>query len=145
MPDPRNAAFLVLALPMVIGSSVGRLDAQQLSPSLSNLEYTAHPGTTTVHPRLELGDTAKKYPRTYWLEGALLAGIPLGLLGAALGGGLCGDPDSPGGGSAPCWDDALLGLVSGVGVGASLGGLIGGLIKKPEKKKDQETIRDESP
>jgi hypothetical protein len=142
---PRST-IVAAALVLANVSPLYRLQGQELSPSLSSLQYTAslYVAPIPATPRLQLGDTAKKYPRTYWLEGALLTGIPLGILGAALGAGLCGDPDSPSGGQAPCWDDGLLGLVTGFGVGASLGGLIGGLIKKPEKAA-AETIPEESP
>jgi hypothetical protein len=130
-----RSAAVAVALVLANGLSPDRLHGQELSPSFSSLQYTA-----SLPP--ELGDTARKYPRTYWLEGALLTGIPLGILGAALGAGLCGDPDS--GGQGPCWDDGLLGLATGLGVGASLGGLIGGLIKKPEKQ-EAETLPDNGP
>jgi F0F1-type ATP synthase membrane subunit c/vacuolar-type H+-ATPase subunit K len=122
------------------------LEGQALPPSFSSLQYTTdlYVAATPATPRLTLGDTARKYASTYWLEGALLAGIPLGILGAVFAEGMCGDPDSPSGDQGPCWDNALLGLGTGLGVGASLGGLIGGLIKKPGRK-DQETIGDESP
>jgi hypothetical protein len=81
-------------------------------------------------PRLELADTV--YPRTYWAEGAVIGGTVLGLLGAVLAGGLCSDPDS-GGGGRTCWDDTLLGLATGLGVGGSLGALIGGQFRKKKR------------
>jgi hypothetical protein len=139
-PRPSKKAGLVVAL-VIASVPLHALQAQELPPSLSNLGYTAKLDVTPHPPlRLELGDSTK-YPRTYWLEGALIGGIPLALLGAALGGGLCTDPDNSGGGTESCWDDALLGLATGLGVGGSLGGLIGGLIKKPEKK-DQKAPAD---
>ena len=67
---------------------------------------------------------------TYWLEGAIILGVPVSLLTTAFVWGMCVDPDS-GGGHEPCWDDALLGAVIGFGTAGSLGALLGGLIPKP--------------
>lgn len=134
---------------LAIGSAtpVDSIWAQALPTSLSDLQYrpTFEATATPLGAGREPGDSTN-YPRTYWLEGALIGGIPLAILGAVLGGGMCSDPDS-GGGTEPCWDDALLRLVIGFGVGGSLGGLIGGSIKKPEKEDSQssETIYDVAP
>jgi hypothetical protein len=136
--DPRRLRALVVALAVACVAPLTRVDAQEL------LRFTQHQSTSMARaeigdahriPPVELGDSTK-HPRTYWLEGALLGGISLGLLGAAVGGGFCADADSPAG-SGPCWDDVFLGLAAGIGTGASFGGLIGGLFKKPEKKSAQ--------
>jgi hypothetical protein len=92
------------------------------------------PGSLLLRPSpAGLSDTTPKrvIQPTYWLEGALIVGIPVSLLTTAFVWGMCNDPDS-GGGHEPCWDDALLGAVIGFGTGASLGGLLGGLVPKPE-------------
>ena len=138
----RKIAGIVVAFVIAGVAPLNRLRAQELSLPLSDLQHTTDFDVTPtpLGLRSEVSDSTK-YPRTYWLEGALIGGIPLALLGVTLGAALCADPDS-GGGTEPCWDDALLGLVTGFGVGGSLGGLIGGLIKKSEKK-DQKAPADE--
>jgi hypothetical protein len=134
----RRIAVLVGVLALGSVLPVEWLRAQALPTSLSDLQYRTNfeVSAARLGHSLDVSDSTK-HPRTYWLEGALIGGIPLALLGAALGGGLCSDPDNAGGGTEPCWDDALLGLMIGFGVGGSLGGLIGGLIKKPEKNEQE--------
>lgn len=68
---------------------------------------------------------------TYWKEGALLGGIPLGLAGYFLASGLCEQDDTAGGGKN-CGLAGLGGAVLGFFIGAIPGALIGGQIEKNE-------------
>jgi hypothetical protein len=107
------------------------LHAQELPRPFATLNYAG--SQTTPAPltaSVELSDST--LPRTYWLEGALIGGAVVALLGVSLAGSACSDPDS-GGGQGPCWDNVLLGAVIGFGTGASFGGLIGGQFKKARR------------
>jgi hypothetical protein len=131
--QPRSA-LLTLATALLMGSaSLHQLEAQELPRSLASLSYiTAEDTAAPLIAPIELGDSTR--PRTYWLEGALIAAVPLALLGAGMAGWACSDP-------GPCWDDELLGAVAGFGTGASFGALVGGQIKKrgkDRKKADQQ-------
>ena len=136
----RRAALAALLLTGL--APIHRLRGQALPVSFADLQYSARLDATPL-AALALGDSTK-YPKTYWLEGALIGAIPLSLLAGTLAWGLCADPDNAGGGTEPCWDDGLLGFATGLGVGGSLGALIGGFIKKP-KRKQEETIAEPSP
>jgi hypothetical protein len=131
--QPRSRLLIVVAALVLMGSaSLSPLEAQELSRSLASLSYIA--AEDTAAPRIapiELGDST--HPRTYWLEGALIAGVPLALLGAGMAGWACSDRDT-GGGRGPCWDNELLGAIVGFGTGASFGALVGGKIKKRGKR-----------
>ncbi|MEO6068230.1 MAG: hypothetical protein ABJB33_03565 [Gemmatimonadota bacterium] len=69
-------------------------------------------------------------PRTYWIEGAVITGIPSAVFGGMLGYGFCGyDSGSAG---ENCVLQAIGGaLLLGV-AGAIPGALIGGLFEKPQ-------------
>lgn len=75
-------------------------------------------------------DSTNVHP-TYWKEGALLGGIPVGLAGYLLFRGLCDQDDTPGGGKN-CGLAGLGGAVLGFFIGAIPGALIGGQIEKLE-------------
>ena len=70
-------------------------------------------------------------PRTYWKEGALLGGIPLGIAGYLLFSGLCDQDDSAGGGRN-CGAKGLGGAALGFLIGAVPGALIGGQFHKKD-------------
>ena len=70
-------------------------------------------------------------PRTYWKEGALLGGVPLGIAGYLLFSGLCEQDDSAGGGRH-CGTQGLGGAALGFLIGAIPGALIGGQFHKKE-------------
>ena len=133
---------LLVSLALVGAASISPALAQELPRTLSSLRYV--PAQDRVAPRIidiEVGDST--YPRTYWLEGALIVGVPFALLGALFAGHGCSDPDS-GAGEGPCWDNVLLGVVVGFGTGASLGGLIGGQFKKKARQKADHPIEPEA-
>jgi hypothetical protein len=124
--------IVVAALALMGSASLSPLESRELPRSLARLSYIA--AEDSAAPRIapiELGDSTP--PRTYWLEGALIAGIPLALLGAGMAGWACSNKDS-GGGQSPCWDNEVLGAVVGFGTGASFGALVGGQIKKRGKR-----------
>jgi len=125
---PLPTLLAVLSLSVLPARSNG----QQLSrlPDFGTLSATLN---QEIDPRLGIAepDSVKKIKKTYWMEGGLVAGAGLGILTAALVGGLCADSDS--GGEGPCWDNTLLGGVIGFGVGFSVGALIGGQFNKAEQ------------
>ena len=68
-------------------------------------------------------------PRTYWIEGAVITGIPSAVFGGMLGSGFCGNDSGSAGEN--CVLKAISGaLVFGI-AGAIPGALIGGLFEKP--------------
>jgi hypothetical protein len=128
--QPRSPLLIVVAALALMGSaSLSPLEAQELPRSLASLSYIAAEDTAApfIAP-IELGDSTP--PRTYWLEGALVAGVPFALLGAGAAGWACSEGE---GGEGPCWDNELLGAVFGFGIGASFGALVGGQFKKGKK------------
>ena len=129
---PRSPAIAVVLL-LSAGSSLAQTPGDGIRPGPSVLRVWATAETPSANLGLEPGDTTRSYPRTYWLEGALVGGGVVGLLGTILAAGFCADADS-GGGDEPCWDNALLGAAVGVGTDASLGALLGGLIPKPQRQ-----------
>jgi hypothetical protein len=131
MIRPRSFLWMSIVAFSLIGSAtLPRLQAQELPPSFASMRYAPALDTARQRTSMELSDTTS-IPKTYWLEGALVGGTVLGLLGGALAGGLCADPDS--GGTGPCWDNVLLGIVIGFGTGGSFGALVGGQLKKPSQ------------
>jgi hypothetical protein len=131
----RNLTLTLRVMLLTTGSSVAQVPGSaEIGPRPSLLRAAATGSLLASASLAGISDTtSKKVIRpTYWLEGALIVGIPVGLLTTAFAAGMCSDPDS-GGGQEPCWDDALLGAVIGFGTGASLGGLLGGLIPKPQR------------
>jgi hypothetical protein len=133
--QPRSTLLIIAAIALMGSPPLSRLEAQELPRSFASLRYApAEAGATPRMIPTELGDST--LPRTYWLEGALIAGIPLALLGVAFAEWGCSDSDSGGGsGDGPCWDNQLLGAVIGFGTGASLGALIGGQLKKKDRQR----------
>lgn len=67
------------------------------------------------------------YPSTYWKEGGIVGAILLGIAGALLINGLCGDSDTS---EEHCGTRAIGGAALGAGVGFALGSLIGGQFPK---------------
>ncbi|HET6779160.1 MAG TPA: hypothetical protein VFH26_09750 [Gemmatimonadales bacterium] len=126
----------LVPLALAVGAPLSTIQAQEILRFHDDRIYSTPQSEHTAArvPHIQLGDTI--HPRTYWLEVGLITGGVFAFLGASLGSMAC-DPDS-GGFSKPCWDDIVLGGVTGFGVGGSLGALIGGLFKKPEKKSDRE-------
>jgi hypothetical protein len=132
--QPRSILLIVAAIALMGSPPPSRLEAQELPRSLASLRYVpAHDSSAHRMIPMEVGDSTT-LPRTYWLEGALIVGIPFALLGVAFAGWGCSNSDS-GGCDGPCWDNELLGAVVGFGTGASLGGLIGGQFKKKDRRK----------
>jgi hypothetical protein len=132
---PRRALALV-AVALAGPVSVSTVRAQERIGFRADFRpvLLAADGAALRFPAIELGDTV--YPKTYWLEGALIGGTVVGLLGGALAGGFCADSDS--GGKGPCWDNVLLGVGFGFATGGSLGALVGGQFRKgrPEREED---------
>ncbi len=109
----------VLAVAAMLATS--DLAAQQaaIAPRASVLfAATPSPAADPVTPRA-----------TYWKEGALLGGVPMGIAGYLLVSGLCDQDDSAGGGQH-CGLKGLGGAVVGFLIGAVPGALIGGQIQK---------------
>jgi|GEM_PF-3182445 len=131
----RSLSFPTVLTVLVFIGGAAPLNAQALPRSFASLSYEPAGNITAPHlVRLELGDSTRRIPKTYWVEGALIGGTVAGLFLASLAGGLCSDSDS--GGNEPCWDNVLLGAVIGFGTGGSLGALIGGQFKKPSKDRN---------
>ena len=78
-----------------------------------------------IAPPLAVDSIAEIRP-TYWKEGALIGGLPLGLGLAGLAGALCRSSDS--GGS--CGGAAIGGFLLGGAIGGVIGALIGGQFPK---------------
>jgi len=74
-------------------------------------------------------------PPTHWVEGGLIGGGLVGLLGMSLAEGLCGMGDS----GSNCGAAGTKGLIFGAGLGFTIGALIGGQIPKhpPEPQTGQ--------
>jgi hypothetical protein len=118
------------ALALMAAAPVSALKAQELPRSLPSLRYAIADDTAAPRiPPIELGDST--YPRTYWLEGALVGGTFAAILVGSFAGSMCTHDDSSANG--PCWDNVLLGGAVGFASGGSLGALIGGQFKKPAK------------
>jgi hypothetical protein len=127
---------VVTALAFIGGAVLSPLNAQALPRSFASLSYAPAGNIAAPHlVRLELDDSTRRIPKTYWMEGALIGGTVAGIFLASLAGGLCSDADS-GGGNEPCWDNLLLGAAIGFGIGGSLGALIGGQFKRPSKDRN---------
>ena len=77
------------------------------------------PGTLRIN---EMVHSPRSVPRTYWLEGGIAGAIGLGLLTAALSGGLC---ESQG-----CTGSTIGGAAFGGAVGFVAGALVGGQFRK---------------
>ncbi len=108
--------LLVLGLTLTAGSVA---DAQRIAPSNSPLfvlpASAPEPG---------------KYRATYWKEGALITGIPTGILFGAIVYRFCTDPD--GGAQENCGLKSVgLGILGAI-AGAIPGALIGAMIPKHE-------------
>ena len=86
-----------------------------------------HPSVLFVPPWTEAGAAPATLTRTYWKEGAIALGVPMGMLGALALHGLCEDSET----SHPnCTGAAVGGAVFGFFLGAVPGALIGGQFKK---------------
>lgn len=105
---------------LVLGSS--SLAAQQAA-------LRPRPSSLFIPPAVAT-DSVKLAP-TYWKEGALLVGIPLGVLGAYATYGFCQDTDS-GGTNEQCGLKAVAGFLIVGAIGAIPGALIGGQFHKKE-------------
>ena len=88
-------------------------------------QFTVEHPVALLPPRLERAavrdSTARRIPRTYWLEGGLIGGGVVGLLGAQF----CRVADSPRG---SCYIEVF--LISGTFIGFPAGALIGGQFNK---------------
>jgi hypothetical protein len=71
-------------------------------------------------------DESTTHPPTHWVEGGIIGAAALGILGAALTGGLCAYSDT----NRRCTGATIGGGVMGAGVGFVLGALIGGSFPK---------------
>ena len=108
-----------LLLALAFSVAAGPLAGQRLAKPLPHWE-----------PSLQSAAPAPKTPAPdYRWEGFAVGGTILGVLGAALGNGLCGLDDSA---SKPnCLGATIEGFVVGAVVGGVTGGLLGSAIHKP--------------
>lgn len=99
-------------------------------PLLAAQRPAIAPAPSVLFQRAEPAAPSPSPTPTYWKEGALIGGIPLGILGFALANGLCGSGD--GGSGDHCTLAGLGGAAFGFLTGAVVGSLIGGQIPKHE-------------
>jgi hypothetical protein len=104
---------------LVFAVAAGPLAAQRLEPPLPHWE-----------PSFQSAALAPKAPvPDYRWEGLEIGGAFVGLLGAALGNGLCKDDES--GAKRSCVWPTLEGFVVGAVIGGVTGGLLGSAFRKP--------------
>lgn len=111
-------------LSLAIGVLPAGAVAQRLAPipqsALSSVRWPAAP--TAAAPR---GRSSGTIPRTYWVEGGVIGGLGLGVLGALEFRSLCE--------SSNCTAGTVAGGVLGGAVGFTIGALVGGQVRKGEK------------
>jgi len=115
---PRTTVIALAALVLVQPCAQG-----QRLRSAANSMVNAH----SVPPAARLMEAdlaARTIPRTYWLEGALIGAIGLGILTAVGFYGLCE--------SSNCTGALVTGAVGGGAVGFIVGALVGGQFPKKE-------------
>jgi hypothetical protein len=122
----RTLAFVVLL--SVTNPGTGWSQAETTRPwgPRGSLLFAAKPPQGM---RLVLGDTIPRpIQPTYWKEGAIAGGVVVGLLGAALGGGMCAYDET----TRSCTVATLGAVLVGSATGVSLGALLGGQFHKPK-------------
>jgi hypothetical protein len=82
--------------------------------------------------------TPRRYPPTYWKEGALVGGTVSALLFGMFVAGLCANGDA---GSGSCVGNTVFAVVMGGSIGGGIGALVGGLFPKPEPAIDPDATR----
>jgi hypothetical protein len=114
MRAPLKASVTAVALLVPASAS-----AQRLTPPFPTASFAASSALFGADSA-----NARKIPRTYWLEGGLIAGTGLGVLSALWCRGMSEEPRTNVAGTIGCF-------VLGGTVGFTAGALIGGQFRKP--------------
>jgi hypothetical protein len=112
-----NTTFRILLVSAALLPS--SLNAQR-RPPVPHYAVSLGPATSFAPP--SYADSARAIPRTYWLEGGIVAGVGVGVLGALWFGGMSESPN-------PIGSTIAGGLLCGA-VGFTAGALIGGQFRK---------------
>lgn len=107
----------------LLAGSSSVLDAQRLidaPPLFVGASFAGSVSSQRLPPRVITGER-----RTYWLEGGVVGGIALGLVGYGLSGGCPANA-----GSCP---KPAIGFLIGASVGFVIGAFLGDTIEKPPK------------
>ena len=111
-----------IAMALLLVPAIG--SAQRLSPEFARLAEPWSEASVTRAATAVFG-----HPDDYRWEGLVLGGVVVGVLGAAVASGFCGDPDA-GSGSQNCVVQGFLGFLVGATAGGVVGGMIGTIFKK---------------
>ena len=108
---------------LVLALGVAPLEAQQVT------SFRRDRAGKTTAPALAVLPDSVVQRRDYRWEGLVIGGAAVGLLGAAVAGGLCGQDETD---DASCLPNAFGGFLVGATVGGVLGIFIGRMIPKKE-------------
>ena len=123
MSDQAVALWRAIIMAGLLASSSTVLDAQRLidaQPLFASAPFAGSVSSRRLPPRFITGER-----RTYWLEGGVVGGITLGVVGSGLSGGCPANA-----GSCP---KPAIGFLIGASVGFVIGAFLGDTIeKKPD-------------